>query len=92
MIESAIQLDLLAPGHMHCPGCGASLSIGHVENLSPGTLVVMPTGCCPAFVGFYQNSPLLVQVMSVPFASTRDGEAVRRSEKRGYLWPVMIGS
>ena len=71
MNKSAFQHNLLAPGHMGCPGCGASLAMRYVlEALGPKTVVVMPAGCWPTFVGLYPSSTLLVPVMTVPFATT----------------------
>ncbi len=70
-MESIFQNDLLAPGHMACPGCGASLAMRYVlEVLGPQTLVVMPAGCWSTFVGLYPSTTLRVPVMSVPFATT----------------------
>jgi 2-oxoisovalerate ferredoxin oxidoreductase beta subunit len=71
MIKSFFQNDLMAPGHMGCPGCGASLAMRYVlEALGPKTLVVMPAGCWSTFVGLYPSTTLRVPVMSVPFATT----------------------
>ena len=59
------------PGHMGCPGCGASLAMRYVlEVLGPKTMVIMPAGCWPTFVGLYPSTCLKVPVMSVPFATT----------------------
>jgi pyruvate/2-oxoacid:ferredoxin oxidoreductase beta subunit len=84
MIKSVFQHDLLAPGHMGCPGCGASLAMRYVlEALGPKTVVVMPAGCWPTFVGLYPSSTLLVPVMSVPFATTAStASGVRASLNR----------
>ncbi len=90
MIKSVFQQDLLAPGHMGCPGCGASLAMRLVlEALGPKTLVVMPAGCWSTFVGLYPSSTLRVPVMSVPFATTAaTASGVRasltRQGKEGY--------
>jgi len=71
MIKSVFQNNLLAPGHMGCAGCGASLAMRYVlEALGPKTVVVMPAGCWPTFLGLYPSSTLLVPAMSVPFATT----------------------
>ena len=71
MTKSVFQNDLLTPGHMGCPGCGASLAMRYVlEALGEKTLVVMPAGCWPTFVGLYPSTTLKVPVMSVPFATT----------------------
>ncbi len=76
--------DLLVPGHMGCPGCGASLVMRYVlEVLGPQTMVVMPAGCWPTFVGLYPSTCLRVPVMSVPFATTAMAAAgVRASLNR----------
>ncbi|MBN2033406.1 MAG: pyruvate synthase subunit beta [Deltaproteobacteria bacterium] len=71
MTKSVFQKDLLTPGHMGCPGCGASLAMRYVlEALGENTVVVMPAGCWPTFVGLYPSTTLKVPVMSVPFATT----------------------
>jgi len=71
MTERIWKNDLLSPGHMGCPGCGASLAMRYVlEILGEKTIVVMPAGCWPTFVGLYPTSCLKVPVMSVPFATT----------------------
>ena len=84
MIKSVFQHDLLAPGHMGCPGCGASLAMRYVlEALGPKTVVVMPAGCWPTFVGLYPSSTLLVPVMSVPFAATASAASGVRASLDG---------
>jgi pyruvate/2-oxoacid:ferredoxin oxidoreductase beta subunit len=71
MTKSIFQNDLLTPGHMGCPGCGASLAMRYaLEALGENTVVVMPAGCWPTFVGLYPSTTLKVPVMSVPFATT----------------------
>ena len=71
MNNKILKQDLLMPGHMGCPGCGASLAMRYVlEVLGPKTMVVMPAGCWPTFVGLYPSTCLRVPVMSVPFATT----------------------
>jgi len=79
-----LKQELLAPGHMGCPGCGASLVMRYVlEVLGPQTMVVMPAGCWPTFVGLYPSTCLRVPVMSVPFATTAMAAAgVRASLNR----------
>ena len=69
---------------MGCPGCGASLVMRYVlEVLGPQTMVVMPAGCWPTFVGLYPSTCLRVPVMSVPFATTAMAAAgVRASLNR----------
>ena len=71
MINSIFQNDLVAPGHMGCPGCGPALAMRYVlDVLGPETVVVMPAGCWSTFVGLYPSTTLRVPVMSVPFATT----------------------
>ncbi|MGO9123195.1 MAG: thiamine pyrophosphate-dependent enzyme [Desulfomonilaceae bacterium] len=71
MINSIFQNDLVAPGHMACPGCGPAIAMRYVlEVLGPKTMVVMPAGCWSTFVGLYPSTTLRVPVMSVPFATT----------------------
>ncbi|MBV1718052.1 MAG: pyruvate ferredoxin oxidoreductase [Desulfarculus sp.] len=84
MNSKILKQELLAPGHMGCPGCGASLVMRYVlEVLGPKTMVVMPAGCWPTFVGLYPSTCLRVPVMSVPFATTAMAAAgVRASLNR----------
>ena len=71
MKERVWKNNLMSPGHMGCPGCGASLAMRYVlEVLGEKTMVIMPAGCWPTFVGLYPTSCLKVPVMSVPFATT----------------------
>jgi 2-oxoisovalerate ferredoxin oxidoreductase beta subunit len=71
MNTRVLQKELMTPGHMGCPGCGASLAMRYVlEVLGEKTIMVMPAGCWPTIVGLYPSSTIKIPVMSVPFATT----------------------
>ncbi|MFZ5584675.1 MAG: thiamine pyrophosphate-dependent enzyme [Thermodesulfobacteriota bacterium] len=60
--------ELMSPGHLACPGCGASLAMRYALNaLGPRTMVIMPAGCWSTFIGVYPHTCLAAPVMSVAF-------------------------
>ena len=68
MTKPALKHELMSPGNLACPGCGASLAMRYALNaLGPRTMVVMPAGCWSTFVGIYPHTCLAVPVMSVAF-------------------------
>jgi pyruvate ferredoxin oxidoreductase beta subunit/2-oxoisovalerate ferredoxin oxidoreductase beta subunit len=77
MTRPILQQNLMGPGNLACPGCGASLAMRYaLEALGPRTMVVMPAGCWSTFVGIYPHTCLAVPTMSVAFetaASTASG-------------------
>jgi pyruvate/2-oxoacid:ferredoxin oxidoreductase beta subunit len=77
MTRPVLKQELMSPGHLACPGCGASLAMRYALNaLGPRTMVVMPAGCWSTFVGIYPHTCLAVPVMSVAFetaAATASG-------------------
>ncbi|HYA40796.1 MAG TPA: thiamine pyrophosphate-dependent enzyme [Syntrophobacteraceae bacterium] len=63
--------ELFTPGHLGCPGCGATLGMRQVLSaLGEDTILVMPAGCWSTLIGIYPYSCLTVPVVSVAFAST----------------------
>ena len=68
MTRPVLQRELMSPGNLACPGCGASLAMRYALNaLGPRTMVIMPAGCWSTFVGIYPHTCLAVPVMSVAF-------------------------
>jgi len=65
----AIAAELMEPGHMGCPGCGASLSMRHaLKVLGPKTIVVMPACCWAIIAGGQPTTALDVPLLHTPFA------------------------
>ena len=57
MINSIFQNDLVAPGHMGCPGCGLASTIRLVMKvLGEKTIVVMIPSCVGPISANYPNS------------------------------------
>ncbi|MFH1060040.1 MAG: thiamine pyrophosphate-dependent enzyme [Pseudomonadota bacterium] len=68
MTKPILERELMSPGHLACPGCGASLAMRYALNaLGPRTMVIMPAGCWSTFIGVYPHTCLAVPVMSVAF-------------------------
>ncbi len=64
-----ITAELMEPGHMGCPGCGASLSMRHaLKVLGPETIVVMPACCWAIIAGGQPTTALSVPLLHTPFA------------------------
>lgn len=60
--------ELLRPGHMACPGCGAALGMRQaLKALGPDTYVVIPACCWAVVIGPYPYSALGVPVLQVAF-------------------------
>jgi len=77
MSRRVLDNDLVGPGNLACPGCGAALAMRYaLEALGSRTMVVMPAGCWSTFVGIYPYTCLAVPTMSVAFetaAATASG-------------------
>lgn len=66
--QTVPQQELMGPGHLACPGCGAALAMRYtLEALGPRTIVVMPACCWSVICGPYPNSTLRVPTIHVPF-------------------------
>ncbi len=60
--------ELLRPGHMACPGCGAALGMRlALKALGPDTYIVIPACCWAVIIGQYPYSALGVPVLQVAF-------------------------
>jgi len=64
------QAEIMAPGHLACAGCGASLSMRlALKALGPRTIMVVPACCWSVVDGPAPFSATGVPVMHTPFAS-----------------------
>lgn len=60
--------ELVNPGNMGCPGCGAVLSMRHaLKILGERTIVTMPACCWSIISGPYPTTALGVPLLHVPF-------------------------
>jgi pyruvate ferredoxin oxidoreductase beta subunit/2-oxoisovalerate ferredoxin oxidoreductase beta subunit len=68
-IDSAAN-DLMNPGHVACPGCGAALAMKFaLQALGEKTMVIIPASCWGIIAGPYPQSSLKVPVMNAAFAT-----------------------
>jgi pyruvate/2-oxoacid:ferredoxin oxidoreductase beta subunit len=69
MIRDAVpQEELLDPGHLACPGCGAPLAMRMVlKELGEKTVVVLPACCWSIIAGPYPQSSLHVPLYHTAF-------------------------
>ncbi len=64
------QPDLIHPGHVACPGCGAAIAMKiALRALGPQTVVVIPACCWGIIAGPYPQSSLKVPVLQTAFAT-----------------------
>jgi pyruvate/2-oxoacid:ferredoxin oxidoreductase beta subunit len=62
--------DLMNPGHLGCPGCGATIAMKFaLQALGPKTMVVIPACCWGVIAGPYPQSALNVPVLQTAFAT-----------------------
>jgi pyruvate/2-oxoacid:ferredoxin oxidoreductase beta subunit len=62
------RLELLEPGHLACPGCGAPLAMRLVlKELGPDTIVVLPACCWSIIAGPFPQSSLHVPLYHTAF-------------------------
>ncbi len=63
--------ELLLPGHVACPGCGASLSMRYaLKALGDQTIVVIPACCWSIIAGPFPYSSLEVPIYHTAFETT----------------------
>jgi len=56
-MATAERLNLLAPGHRACPGCGAAIAVRQIMRaMGKDTIVVSATGCVETFTSPYGQS------------------------------------
>ena len=66
--------DYMRPGHVGCPGCGATIAMKFaLQALGRKTIVVIPACCWAIIVGTYPYSALQVPVLRTP-----EGQEARR--------------
>lgn len=64
------QEDYLNPGHLGCPGCGASIAMKlALKALGPKTIVVIPACCWGILAGPHPHSSLKVPILHTAFAT-----------------------
>jgi pyruvate ferredoxin oxidoreductase beta subunit/2-oxoisovalerate ferredoxin oxidoreductase beta subunit len=62
--------EFVSPGHLGCPGCGATLAMKFaLKALGENTVVVMPACCWGVIAGPYPQSALKVPLLQTAFAS-----------------------
>ena len=70
-------IELMEPGHLACPGCGAPLAMRFaLKALGPKTIVIIPACCWSIIAGPFPMSSLKVPMMHVAFetaAATASG-------------------
>lgn len=64
------QEDYLNPGHLGCPGCGASIAMKlALKALGQKTIVVIPASCWGILAGPHPHSSLKVPILHTAFAT-----------------------
>lgn len=62
--------DLIHPGHVACPGCGAAIAMKlALRAMGPKTMVVLPACCWGVIAGPYPQSSLKVPILQTAFAT-----------------------
>jgi len=62
--------DLMNPGHLGCPGCGATIAMKFaLQALGQKTMVVIPACCWGVIAGPYPQSALQVPILHTAFAT-----------------------
>jgi len=62
--------DLMRPGHVGCPGCGATIAMKFaLQALGPKTIVIIPACCWGILAGAYPQSSLEVPILQTAFAT-----------------------
>jgi len=62
--------DFLRPGHVGCPGCGATIAMKFaLQALGSKTIVVIPACCWGILAGAYPQSSLEVPILQTAFAT-----------------------
>ena len=68
--DSFKHTDLMNPGHLGCPGCGATIAMKFaLQALGPKTMVVIPACCWGVIAGPYPQSALNVPILQTAFAT-----------------------
>jgi pyruvate/2-oxoacid:ferredoxin oxidoreductase beta subunit len=62
--------DLMNPGHLGCPGCGATIAMKFaLQALGKKTMMVIPACCWGVIAGPYPQSALNIPVLQTAFAT-----------------------
>jgi len=63
-------VDYMYPGHLGCPGCGASIALKFaLKALGEKTMMVIPACCWGVLAGAHPQTALKVPIMHVAFAT-----------------------
>ena len=63
-------IELMNPGHLGCPGCGATIAMKFaLQALGKKTMVVIPACCWGVIAGPYPQSALNIPVLHTAFAT-----------------------
>jgi pyruvate ferredoxin oxidoreductase beta subunit/2-oxoisovalerate ferredoxin oxidoreductase beta subunit len=69
-MKQSKQADLIHPGHVACPGCGAAIAMKiALRAMGPKTMVVIPACCWGIIAGPYPQSSLQVPILQTAFAT-----------------------
>lgn len=69
-MKQSNQPDLIHPGHVACPGCGAAIAMKiALRAMGPKTMVVIPACCWGIIAGPYPQSSLRVPILQTAFAT-----------------------
>jgi pyruvate/2-oxoacid:ferredoxin oxidoreductase beta subunit len=68
MFNEIRERELVHPGHVGCPGCGATIAMRFVlKALGEKTIMVLPACCWSIIAGPYPNSALAIPVLHAAF-------------------------
>jgi pyruvate ferredoxin oxidoreductase beta subunit/2-oxoisovalerate ferredoxin oxidoreductase beta subunit len=71
MIEQFDGVELMNPGHVGCPGCGATVAMKlALRALGEKTVLVLPASCWAIMAGGHPQTSLKVPVLHTGFATT----------------------
>lgn len=68
--STAIHQEIVHPGHLACPGCGASIAIRFaMQALGKKTMLVIPACCYAVIAGAHPQTSLDIPVLHTAFAT-----------------------
>ena len=77
--------DLMNPGHLGCPGCGATIAMKFaLQALGKKTMVVIPACCWGVIAGPYPQSALQVPILHTAFATAGAAASGHARRYRNY--------
>ena len=84
--------DLIHPGHVACPGCGAAIAMKlALKVMGPKTMVVIPACCWGVIAGPYPQSSLKVPVLQTAFATAGAAAGGLRAALRQAPKVILVG-